>query len=187
MHPDYRLLRKISRVSIAIFVALQTLWIVRLVRNGVFHIPLLESFSQLEFSVLLEHFVAGWGIPALASALIALALSAPAHLAKNPHWHKQSLVITYVGLGAAVLYLAGEFGHEIEQLLLWKEKTNYWGYVSRCLSKANTEIVIFAKCTSGYRDVELRQLMADASGVILFLFLSWFSHLRVFGRGIQNG
>ncbi|TLS16967.1 MAG: hypothetical protein FDZ72_16585 [Betaproteobacteria bacterium] len=187
MQPDYRFLRRVSWLSIYVFVALQALWIVRCVRKGDLDIPFLLPFAKLEISVLLEHFAAGWGLPALASAAIALALSSPAHLAKNPSWFKQSLVITYVGLGAAILYLGGEFGHETEQMLLWKEKTNYWWHAKHCLAQANAEIVTFAKCTAGYLDAELNQLLADVSGVLLFLALTWFSLSRVFGRCASNG
>lgn len=186
MNPDYSQLRKISWVTIFVFLALQLLWIVRFVRVGNLQIRFLKPFSEMEISVLLEHFVAGWGVPALASAIVALLLSRPSWLAKNHSWYRQSLFITYFGLAVAVSYLVFEFSHEVEQLILWKQNTNYWGYVKHCLSETNTEIVAFSKCTAGYRDTELMQLWADLSGVVFFLIISLLSHRQVFDKNIHN-
>lgn len=178
--PNYQLLRNTSCFFIAIFVALQSLWIVRYVRKYDTDLSFLESFARTEFAALLEHVAAGWGIPALVFALLGLQMSKDKKSLDAGSAIKEAFLILGFVTMTAILYLSGSFGHEIEQLVLWKQDTFYWSHIQNCLPADKESIILFSKCVSNFREIQLRQLAADTLGVFGILICSYFCLWRTY-------
>lgn len=103
--PNYSILRTTSWCFIAVFIALQNLWILRYVRNYETSLTFLEPFARTEFAALLEHFAAGWGGPAIVFALLGLSLSKDDKSVDSSSRQKESFQLLGIVTFVAIAYL----------------------------------------------------------------------------------
>lgn len=134
------------------------------------------EWSNQTSAVLLEHFAAGFGIPAFFVYWACMAASRPT---KDPNVNPDlsNFITIMISLFAGVaIYAFGEALHEYEQLTLVKA-SNFGQFVAdRCLNfKTITE---YGRCTRNYFPTLLHQYIADATGMLAFMVLFLFAIYR---------
>jgi len=128
----------------------------------------LAPVARSEAMVLFEHVVAGFGLPGLAWAVSSGFLLRPG---KQIAWldkvENKALALRALATVCVIMYAFGGSGHEMDQLMLQKEKTSFGRAVRGCLPDAFSDTEL-GQCLRPYAQVQHRQLCADALGVCAF-------------------
>lgn len=133
------------------------------------HPAIFDSFfewANASVSVLIEHFAAGLGVPAFfAAAACTFGCKPWKATVKYPDLNAEFIVLC-TAFTSAILYSAGQFGHEAMQLTIAK-RSNFGQFLKDHCLPAQT-IEFFGACSKQYVGVLELQIEADALGMLVF-------------------
>lgn len=174
-----------AKIYFAAFFACGLFWVPRMARK--IHPAIFDSFfewANTSASVLIEHFVAGLGVPAFFTAAACTFVCGPWKATVKHANLKAELIVLFTAFTSAILYAAGQFGHEAMQLTLAK-RSNFGQFLKDHCMPAQT-IDFFGACSKQYFGVVELQIEADALGVLVFGVLLIVTVYKI-RRAAMNG